>query len=149
MQSIVARSNTQLVGGIEPVIGHNTSDLEQISELLAEDESNGSSLSKFLLGNLPAIQGRGDRGQGASMKRSFSDPCTAESALRSRAKRHSRCLTDVTAGKGSHTRATEGTSLKPVVQAAKPPLRDRRRHKRMQSMDVTNDPTSCKLVATL
>ena len=96
---------------------------------------------------LPPIQGRGVSFQGKSMKRSFSDPCSTETPASSRAKRHSRCMTEAAVIR--RPAKLPESRLKSMVQAAKPPMREKRRHKRVQSIDVTNDPTSCKLVASL
>ena len=114
---------------------------------VAEAPVLAGAFSRFEEEALPAIQGQHELSQGRSMKRSFSDPCSTEAALASKAKRHSRCLTE-TAAAQQPVKQPE-SRLKSMVQAAKPPARDKRRHKRVQSIDVTNDPTSCQLVATL
>ena len=111
---------------------------------LAPDPS-APAQSAFHSSSLPALHGRGTQ-EHTGFKRSFSDPCSRGPG-KARPKRHSRCLTEAIASKTRHVKPPE-SSLKSLLQASKPPLRDRRRHKRMQSIDITNDP-SCKLVATL
>ena len=81
------------------------------------------------------------------LKRSYSDPSNT-ATISSKPKKHVQHLTDLSYLKEVSAKIAD-PSAKPLMITPRPPIQAKRRHKRVQSIDITNDPTSRRIVATL